>query len=171
MSCSISCRTLYSPPATSCQRMRGYWTWGLGPSHWENARGKRKNLPDLSLIAKCGDVFFCSEALASFRRHIFQLVVSGFESPMQLLKDEVDRFWGLAVYVRDGLSAYRQRSCKCRCCKVIVVRIYSSSNNFHVFGIYRNPDLSDKILGCLLTTIGKVQSVDSKRSLLFVVEV
>ena len=63
---------------------------------------------------------------------------------MQLLRGEVDRFRGLAVYVREGFSAIRQRSYECRCCEVIVVRICSSSHNFYVFGVYRNPDLSKK---------------------------
>ena len=89
---------------------------------------------------------FCLETLVSSRRLIPELMVPGFYRPMQLLKGEIDRFRGLTVYVRDGFSAYRQRSFECECCKVIVVRICSSSHNFYVFGVYRNPDLSDKIL-------------------------
>ena len=33
-----------------------------------------------------------------------------------------------------------------------------------MFGVYRNPDLSDNILNCFLTAMGKVQSVDRKVS-------
>ena len=49
---------------------------------------------------------------------------------MQLLKGDVDRFRGLALYVRDDLSAYRQGSYECGYCEVIVVRICSSSHNY-----------------------------------------
>ena len=70
-----------------------------------------------------------------FRRHIFDLIIAGFSRPMQLLKDEVERFRGLAAYVRHGFSAYRQRNYKCGCCEVILVRICSSSHNFYVFGV------------------------------------
>ena len=65
---------------------------------------------------------------------------------MKLLKDEVDRFRALALFVRDSFSAYRQRSYECSRCEVIFVKICSSVPNFYVFGVYRNPDLWDKIL-------------------------
>ena len=70
--------------------------------------------------------------------------------------------------MRDDFSAYRQRSYECGCCEVRVVRIYSNSHNYYVFGMCRNTDLSHKILDCLLTARAKVQSVDSKASFLFV---
>ena len=41
----------------------------------------------------------------------------------------------------------------------------------YVFGVYRNPDLSDKIFDYLLTAIAKAQSVDRKAPLLFVGDV
>ena len=83
----------------------------------------------------------------------------------------IDRFRGLVVYVRDGFSAYRQRNYECGCCEVIVVRISSSSQNFRVFGVYRNPDLSDKIVDCLLTVMAKVRFVYRKAFFLFVGDV
>ena len=69
-------------------------------------------------------------------------VIPGFSIPIQLLTEEVDRFRGLGLYVRGDLSAHRQRIYKCECCKVLFIRICSSSHNFYVFGVYRNPDLS-----------------------------
>ena len=45
----------------------------------------------------------------------------------------------------------------------MVVRICSSSHYFYVFGVYRNPDLSDKIFYCFLTAIAKVQYKDRRR--------
>ena len=121
-----------------------------------------KNLSDLSLIARGRDVVFCSEVLISSRCHISELMVPGFGSPMQLIRSAVGRFRELAVYVRDGFSAYGQRSYECGYCEVIVFKICSSSHNFNVFGVYRNPDLSGTMFDYLLTTIAKVQSVDRK---------
>ena len=73
-------------------------------------QGLHKNLSDLALVARGGDVFFfCSETLVSYRRNISEPIVLGFGRPMQLLNGEVDRFRGLAIYVRDSFSAYRQR--------------------------------------------------------------
>ena len=83
-------------------------------------------------------------------------MIPGSSRPMQLFRGEVVRFRGLAVYVRDGFSAYRQRSYECGCCEVIVVKICSSTNDFYVFGVYRKLDLSDKNLDCLLTAMAKV---------------
>ena len=37
-----------------------------------------------------------------------------------------------------------------------------------MFGVYWNPDVSDNIFDCLLTTIAKVQSAARKASVLFV---
>ena len=52
--------------------------------------------------------FFCSETLVSSRRHISELIIPGFGRPMQPFGSKINRFRGLAVYVRDGFSAYRQ---------------------------------------------------------------
>ena len=60
-----------------------------------NFRILRKNLSDLSLIVRCGEVFlfiFCSETLVSSRRHIYELMVKRFGRPIQLPRDEVDWF-------------------------------------------------------------------------------
>ena len=73
-------------------------------------------------------------------------MVQDFSKPMQLLKSEDDRFRGFALYVREGCLTYRQRSYKCEYCEVIVVKRFISSHTFFVFGVYRNPDLSDNIL-------------------------
>ena len=90
---------------------------------------------------------------------------------MQLLSGEVDRFRGLVVYVNDGFSAYRQRSYDCGYCEVIFVKIRSSIHTFYVFGVHRNPDLSDKNFHCLLPAMAKVQPVDRKASFSFVGDV
>ena len=91
--------------------------------------------------------------------------------PQQPLRGEVNQFRGLAVYVCDSFSVYRQCDYECGCCEVIVVRNCSRSHNFYVFGVDRNPDLWGKFFGSLLTTIAKLQSVSRKTSFLFVGDV
>ena len=61
-----------------------------------------------------------------------------------------------------GSSAYKQRSYEYGYCEVTVVRIYSGSYNCYAFGVYRNPDLSNKTFDRLLTATAKVQSVARK---------
>ena len=147
-------------------------SWSEGFTHvvssciYANIRDLHKNLSNLSLIARSGDVFF-SETLVSPRPHISELMVPGFGKPMQLLRGEVDWVQGSAVYVRDDFSAYRQLGYECGCC----VKICSSSHNFYVFGVFRNLDISDNIFDCLLTTKAKVQSVDRKAFFMFVADV
>ena len=89
-------------------------------------------------------------------------LVPGFAKPMPLLGREAHRSRGLTVYVRHDFSACRQYSYECRCCKIIVIRICSSSHNFYVFGVYRNLNLSDKIFNCSLAAISTLQSVGRK---------
>ena len=75
-------------------------------------------------------MWFCSATLVPFRRHIFELMVSGYGRPMQLLMGEIHRFRELTVYVRGGFSAYRQRGYEYGCCEAIVAKICNSSHNF-----------------------------------------
>ena len=78
----------------------------------------------------------------------------------------------LAVYMCDSFSAYRERSHECGCCEVIVLRICSSSHNFCVLGVYRNPDLSDNFFFTVCRrSMAKIPSVESKAYFLFVDEV
>ena len=92
-------------------------------------------------------------------------MVLSFGRPMQLFKGKVDRFRGLVLYVREGSSIYIQRSYECGCFEFIVVRIFRSRHNHYVFGVYRNPGLSDKIFDCWSTATA-MQSLD-KRAFLY----
>ena len=98
---------------------------------YANIRGLHKNVSDLSLTARGRDVVFYCKTLVSTRSHISEINMPGFGRPMQLPKGEVDMFRGLAVYVPDGFSAYRQCSYECGCYEVIVVGICSNSHNFY----------------------------------------
>ena len=66
-----------------------------------------KNLSDLSLIFRGGDVVYCSETLVSSRRHISELMIPVFDRQMELHRREIDRFRRSPVCVRDGFSAYK----------------------------------------------------------------
>ena len=46
--------------------------------------------------------------------------------------------------------------------------ICSSNHNFHVFGMNRTLDLSDKVFECLLIAMAKVQPVERNATFLFV---
>ena len=49
-----------------------------------------------------------------------------------------------------------------------VFRICGARQNLYVFGLYRNPDLDDRIFDCLLTSMAAVQAEDVRASFLFV---
>ena len=104
--------------------------------------------------------------LVSSRRHISELMVLCFGRPMQLLRGFVSFVGWLFMCVivfRHVDSAIMSGGY----CEVMVVRICCSIHNF-MFGVYRNPDLSDKVSDSWLTTMAKVQSVDRKESFWFV---
>ena len=118
-----------------------------------NIGALHKNLPDLYLNARGGDVIYYSETIVTSRRHISELMVQGLGRLMQLPKGNIAQLRVLTVYVCDGFSAYRPLSYTCGCCEVVVLRICNISRNFYVFGVYRNPGLSDKTFDCLLTAM------------------
>ena len=64
---------------------------------YANICGLHRNLSDLSLITRGGNVVFCSETLVCSRRYISDLMILGFGRPMQLLRGRVDRLRDLAV--------------------------------------------------------------------------
>ena len=80
-----------------------------------NIRGLHGNLPDLSVASRHSDVLICSETLVSSRRHLSELVVTGFSKHMQILQGQFGRSRGLAVYVRACFQAYRQQKFECGC--------------------------------------------------------
>ena len=95
---------------------------------YANIRLPHKNLSDLSLFARCGNVVLALRLLSL--PGASDLMVPGFGRSMQLLRGEIDRIHELAVYVRSCFSANRQRSYECGWCEVLAVRIYSNSHNF-----------------------------------------
>ena len=83
-----------------------------------------------------------------FQAPHFWVYGSKFWQTDAVAQEQVDRFRGLAVYVRDVFSAEGKRSYDSGCCEIMVVRICSSRHNIYVFGVSRNQDILDKILDC-----------------------
>ena len=75
---------------------------------------------------------------------------------------------GMAAYVRDGYGAFRHPKFECGCCEMLVFRACSARQNLHVFSLYRNPDLDDRIFDCILTSMAAAQAEDVRVSFLFV---
>ena len=114
---------------------------------YANIRGLYKNSLDLSLVSR--DVFFLFRDSCLFYVLHFRVHCSGYwQTDAAFQRWDWLELWGLAVYVRDGFSAYSHHCYECGGCEVIVVRISSTSHNF--LSIY----LSDKNPYCLLTAKG-----------------
>ena len=74
----------------------------------------------------------------------------------------------MAVYVREGWSASRQKAFECKCCKFMVSKVCGSVRNFYIFSVYRSPSIGDNIYDCLLEAMALIQSSDIKSCFLFV---
>ena len=74
----------------------------------------------------------------------------------------------MAAYVRDVYGALRQPKFECGCSEMLVFTVCGERQNLHVFSLYRNPDLDDRIYDCLLTSMAAVQAEDVCASFLFV---
>ena len=59
---------------------------------------------------------------------------------------------------RDGYRAFHQPKFERGSCEMLVFRICGVRQNLHVFRLYRNPDLDDRILLLLLLLLKKVGS-------------
>ena len=67
-----------------------------------NMRGLAMNLSDLTVASSQYDIMFCSETLVSDMRHVSEVLVPGFGSPVFLCRGKMPRACGMAAYVRDG---------------------------------------------------------------------
>ena len=97
-----------------------------------------------------------------------ELLVPEFGHPVLLCRGRMPRARGMAAYVRDGHEAFRQPKLNCGCCEMLFFRVCGVRQNLYVFGLYRNPDLDDRIFDCLLISMAVVQAEDVHASFLFV---
>ena len=133
-----------------------------------NVRGLYKNKKDLDVAAEKYDILFCSETLVSDLRHISELSIPGFKKPTLFKRNAIPRARGMALYIREGLSASHRPQYECGCHETQVVKVSGRLINLYVFASYRNPDLDDTIFDCLLTKMAEVQERDSKACFVFV---
>ena len=54
---------------------------------------------------------------------------------------------------------------ECGCCEMLVFRVCGVRQNLHMYSLYRNPDLDDRIFYCLLASMAAVQAEDVRSSL------
>lgn len=134
---------------------------------YSNIRGLHGNIKDLSVASKQFDILFCTETIVSDMRHISELLIPGFKKPILLKRNAIPRARGMAVYVREGYSASRNRSAVCGCHEVQVMKVCGRLHNIYLFSIYRNPDLDDGIFDCLLSSMASIQEADRKASFMF----
>ena len=62
-----------------------------------NVRGLSKNLNDVTMASSHYKLLFCSETLVADRRHISELLVPGFGSPVLVWCIAVLVYWCIAV--------------------------------------------------------------------------
>ena len=74
----------------------------------------------------------------------------------------------MATYVRDGSGAFCQPKFECGCCEMMVFMVCGVRQNPYVYSLYRNPDLDDWILDCLVASMAAVQAKGVRASFLFV---
>ena len=80
------------------------------------------NLCDLTVASSQGDTLLCTETLVSDMRHVSELLVPVFGSPV-LCRGKMPRARGMVPYERDGYGAFRQPKFECGCCKMLVYRV------------------------------------------------
>ena len=130
-----------------------------------NVQGPSKNLSNVTVASS---QYVCSETLVSDRCHISEFLVAGFRRNVLLCRDGMPQAHGMAAYVRDGYGAFRQPKFWCGCCEMLVFRVCAAMQNINVLSLYRNPDLDDRIYGCLLTAMAAEQASDERASFMFV---
>ena len=123
-----------------------------------NVRDLAENLSDLTVTSSQYDILLCSETLVSDMRHVSEVLVPGFCSPVLLCRGEMPRARMMAAYVREGYGAFRQPKFECGCCEMLVFRVCGVRHNIYVYSLYRNPDLDDRFFDCLLASMAAVQA-------------
>ena len=78
------------------------------------------------------------------------------------------RAHGMPAFIRDGYGAFRQLKFECGCCEMLVFRVCGVRQNLHVYSLYRNSNLDERIFNCLLASMAAVQAEDVRASFLFV---
>ena len=92
-----------------------------------NVLGLSRNLSDLTAASSQYDLMLCSETLVSNRRHISELLVSGFVGRVLLCRDEEP---GLVGWLHmSEMDMGRERKFDCGCCEMPVFRVCGARQN------------------------------------------
>ena len=78
------------------------------------------------------DILLCFETLASNKRHVSELLVSGFNRPVVLCRDRMPEARTMAAYVRQGFGAFCQPKFECGCCEMLFFSVSSVRQNLCV---------------------------------------
>ena len=130
-----------------------------------NVRILAGNLSDLNMASYRYGIMLCSETLVSDMCHVSELLVSGFCRPFLLGQDASGPRDG---GIRTRYGEFRQSKFECGCCEMLAFMVCGARKNLHVFSLFRNPDLDNRIFDCLLTSVAAVQAEDVRASFLFV---
>ena len=131
-----------------------------------NVLGLAANISDLTVASSQCDILLCSETLVSDMRHMSEVLVPGFCRPVVSGRD-ASGTWDGCICSR-WLRSTCQPKFECGCCEMLVFRVCGVRQNLYVYSLYRNPDLDDQILDCLLASMAAVQAEDVRASFLFV---
>lgn len=135
---------------------------------YSNIRGLKRNFLELSLISSDFDIIFCSETMVSNRRDVSEILIPGFNKPVQIRCGTIPSARGMCAYIKSGLNAVRCPAYECGCHEVMTVKLTSRFSNYYIFAIYRNPHLDDAIFDCLLQSMARIQEVDRRSAFIFV---
>ena len=80
-----------------------------------NIRGLNANCYELGVAGSDYDVLVCPESKVSDRRPLSDLRISGIGYPQQRLRNSTPVAKGVALYVREGFSSFRQRKLEWFC--------------------------------------------------------
>ena len=73
----------------------------------------------------------------------------------------------MAVCIRSGCSIFHKAIFECGCHEIQNIKVCGKHNNFHLFPVYWNHDVNDRIFDCLLVSMAAIQENDRKPSLVF----
>ena len=135
---------------------------------FSNINGLFGNIRDLAVTSSRYDMIICAETKVTSHRNVAELRLPRFAKPVQILRGARPNGLGMALYVREGFAVTRLTQYECKCCEMMVTKIYGSRINFYIFCVYRSPNTDDRVYDCLLASMGAIQSVDRKAVFCFI---
>ena len=108
----------------------------------------REPYSDLTVASSPYDILLCYETMVSDMLHVSELLVPGFGPPVLLCRARCLRPEGWLHTYKMVTKHFANPNLS-----VVVVKLFfrvcGVRQNLHVFSLYRNPDLDDRIFYCL----------------------